>query len=196
MLLLLVDSQIRFGRQCKIKQHRVLWVDAYTYNIQNLGVISFLSYVYFKWFSEWMPFLSELLLLALTYLSFYSLMLTLPPPPDLIFSLFSWIISLFLYGWYLRIMFCSILDFVPTCCTSLFTHSLSLHSNICEHVASLWRVFQEQPSWFMLPLSLCPDILIFLWCECQVDTRDMVTLISPKQSFLLLLISLRLVSLV
>lgn len=143
MLLLLVDSQIRFDRQCKIKQHCVLWVDAYTYNIQNLGVMSFLSYVYFKWFSEWMPFLSELLLLALTYLSFYSLMLTLPQPPDLIFSLFSWIITLFLYGWYLRIMFCSILDFVSTCCTSLFTHSLSLHSNICEHVASLWRVFQE-----------------------------------------------------
>lgn len=75
-------------------------------------------------------------------------------------------------------------------------YSLSLHSNTCDHVATLQRVFQEQPSWFMLPLSLCPDILIFLWCECQVDTRDMVTLISPKHSFLLLLISLWLVSLV
>lgn len=40
ILLLLVNSQIHFGKQCKI-QHCMLWVYAYTYNIRNFGVISF-----------------------------------------------------------------------------------------------------------------------------------------------------------
>lgn len=193
MLLLLVNSQISFGRQCKIKQHCVLWVYSYAYNIQNLGVISFLSYVYFKWFSVWMLFLSDPLLLALTSLSFYSLMLTLPQPANLFVSLFSSIIPLFLYGCIWRWYICSIFDFVPTCCTSLLTHSLSLHSNICDHVYEGY--FRNSP---LDSCCLFHSILIF-WSFFDVNvklTQGIWWLLSPQSSFLSLLISFWLVSLV
>lgn len=52
MWLLLVNSWFCFGRQSKTKQHCVLWVNACVYNIQNLAIISFSSYVCFKCFSE------------------------------------------------------------------------------------------------------------------------------------------------
>lgn len=47
-----------------------------------------MSYVCFKWFSGWMPFLSDPLLLELASLSFYSLMLIVPQPPNLFVFVF------------------------------------------------------------------------------------------------------------
>lgn len=169
----------------------MLSVYAYTYNIQNLGLISF-SYVCFKWFSGWISFLSDPLLLALaSFISLFNVN-TFPTTQFIcvcLYGSFLCLCTIGIWGW------CSVAFWtLSPHCTSLFTQSLLF---ILISV-TMWTVyegyFRNSPldSWCLFH----SDILIFLSCECQVDIRDTVTLISPKQSFLPLLISLWLVSLV
>lgn len=163
----------------------------YTYNIQNLGVISFCVLCLFQvvfWMDPF-PLWSTAFWISL---SFYSLMLAFPQPPNLfVFVCFygSFLCMVGIWGWY------------------------SVAFGLCPHFALLYLLIHFLSFWYLWtcgqfyegyfrnsPLdSHClfhSDILIFLSCKCQVDTRDMVTLISPKHSFLPLLISLWLISLV
>lgn len=134
-------------------------------------------------FLSQMPFPSDLLLLALSSLSF--------PPSTLtcwssltLFFLFPWVIPPCFYSvWYSGMMSCSILDFVlPLHFLYFCTHCL-FDSKVCDHLDSLWGTFQEQPSFLMLLLLLCPSISIF---EVNIRSwhKDMLTLISPKHNFL------------
>lgn len=170
----------------------MLWVYAYTYNIQNLGVISFFVLHLFQvvFWMDAFPLWSTASGSGFSFISLFNV--NIFPNTQFIcvcfHGSFLCLCTIGIWGW------CSVAFWtLSPHCTSLFTHSLLF---ILISV-TMWSVYE---GYFRnSPLDSCclfhSDILIFLSCECQVDTRDTVTLISPKQSFLLLLISLWLVSL-
>lgn len=172
ILLLLVNSQIRFGKQCKI-QHCVLWVYAYTYNIQNFGVISFYVLCMFQvvFWMDAFPLWSTAFGTGFSFILLFNV--NSSPTTQFIcicfHGSFLCLCTVGIWEW------CSVAFWMSPHCTSLFTHSTLLS-------VTMWPIYE---GYFRnSPLDSChlfhSDILIFLSCECQVDTRDMVTLMSPK----------------
>lgn len=115
-------------------------------------------------------------------------------PPHLIFVCFhgAFLRGFVVGGRYPGVMFSSSLDFVLHFLCFLTVS----HFDVCDHLAKLWRAFQEQLVFFMLPLLLCPNVRIFLCGEYQKLTPEVWRLISPQSSFVSFSISLWLVSLV